>query len=150
MQAADSVRRLEQLKNVGFISDKEYVRERQAIELAMRPSAPISTSKNEVTGNQLAKPTALNKQPNGPKPGVHLASYRSLKQAERGWTQIRRAHSKILGDLSHEVTRISLGRKGTYFRLKAGPLASNDDARSLCSKLKRRRQFCETSMVGAG
>ena len=150
MQAADSVRRLEQLKNVGYIDADEYIRERQAIELAMRPTAPISSKKNAVTGAQLAKPVALDKESNGPKPGVHLASYRSQKQAERGWAQIRRAHNKILGNLLHEVTRVSLGRKGTYYRLKAGTVSSNNDARSLCSKLKRRRQFCEISMVGAG
>ncbi len=150
MQAADSVRRLEQLKNVGFIDADEYARERQAIELSMRPTVPSSSTKNMAMKTQVAKPVDLNNQPDSPKPGVHLASYRSKKQAERGWAQIRRAHRKILGDLSHEVIRVGLGRKGTYYRLKAGPLLSNADARSLCGKLKRRRQFCEPSMVSAG
>jgi tetratricopeptide (TPR) repeat protein len=148
MQAADSVRRLEKLKSIGFIDSNEYDRERQAIELSMRPTTLPSPKKTLVLGTQLTKPVALDKKPNGPKPGVHLASYRSQKQAERGWAQIRKAHSQILGDLSHEVTRVSLGRKGTYYRLKVGPVLSNDDARSLCKKLKRRRQFCEPSIVG--
>ena len=40
MEAADSVRRLEKLRDEGFISSDEYARERQAIELAMRPTQP--------------------------------------------------------------------------------------------------------------
>ena len=148
MQAADSVRRLEKLKNVGFIDANEYDRERQAIELSMRPTALPSPKKTVALETQVTKPLTLDKKTNGPKPGVHLASYRSKRQAERGWAQIRRAHSQILGDLPHEVTRVSLGRKGTYYRLKVGPVPSNDDARSLCKKLKLRRQFCEPSIVG--
>lgn len=150
MQAADSVRRLEQLKNTGYIDANEYGRERQAIELAMRPAAPVAAPVKAVTGAAGGNPAALNVQSSGPQPGIHLASYRSKKQAERGWAQIRRAHRSILGDLSHEVTRVTLGRKGTYYRLKAGPFSSNGKARTLCSQLKRRRQFCEPSTIGAG
>jgi hypothetical protein len=150
MEAADSVRRLEKLKNVGFINANEYARERQAIELSMRPTVPKSVNQNLVPETKVEQPIVLDNKSGGPKPGVHLASYRSQKQAERGWAQIRRAHSQILSGLAHEVTRVSLGRKGTYYRLKVGPVSSNDDARSLCSKLKRRRQFCEPSMVDAG
>ena len=150
MQAADSVRRLEQLKNSGYINANEYGRERQAIELAMRPSAPVATPVKAVPVAVVGNPVGLNKQSRSPQPGIHLASYRSKKQAERGWAQIRRAHSSILSDLSHEVTRVTLGRKGTYYRLKVGPLSSTGKARALCSQLKRRRQFCEPSIIGAG
>ena len=115
----------------------------------MRPKVRTLPKKNEVMESQITKPVALSKQLISQKPGVHLASYRSQKQAERGWSEIRKAHSKILGDLPHEVTQVSLGRKGTYYRLKVGPVSSNDEARSLCKKLKRRRQFCELSIVGA-
>lgn len=153
MEAADSVRRLEQLRNSGFINNDEYGRERQAIELAMRPSAPAvptATGARVLAPAAMAKPAVMQKSMAGPQPGVHLASYRSMKQAERGWAQIRRAHQAIVGDMSHEVTRVNLGRKGTYFRLKAGPVASTGEARDICGQLKRRRQFCEPSTVNAG
>lgn len=150
MAAADSVRRLEQLKNSGYISSTEYDRERQAIELSMRPNAPTAPSASAASPVALAKPAGMAKTMSGPQPGVHLASYRSLKQAERGWAQIRRAHQKVIGDMSHEVIKVNLGRKGTYYRLKAGPVASDGAARNVCSQLKRRRQFCEPSTVGAG
>jgi hypothetical protein len=89
-------------------------------------------------------------KPAGPQPAVHLASYRSAKQAESGWVQIKRAHGNVLGSLDHEVSRVTLGSKGTYFRLKAGPLPSVSDAKDLCRKLKQRRQFCDTTVMNDG
>jgi len=153
MEAADSVRRLEKLRDEGFISSDEYARERQAIELAMRPTQPspkVGLSQPAPTpvmprNHSMVKPE--NKM--GPLPAVHLASYKSAKQAERGWTQIRRAHRSVLGKLKHSVSRVSLGRKGTYYRLKAGPFKDATAVKSACRQLKRRRQFCEPSMMDA-
>jgi len=156
MQAADAVRRLEQLKNGGYIGSDEYARERQAIELSMRPTA--SPAMSVTGGTPAAAPagqvTKLEKSRAGKKrglqPAVHLASYRSKKQAERGWAQIRRAHSGLIGDLDHGVTKVNLGKKGTYYRLKAGPFPNAGAAKDMCRKLKRRRQFCEPSTMNAG
>jgi len=151
MEAADSVRRLEKLRNEGFISSDEYARERQAIELAMRPASPVAAK--PMAAKPVSKPAKLEKKmakPAGPQPAVHLASYRSMKQAQRGWAQIKRAHKGVLGSLKHEVSKVTLGRKGTYYRLKAGPFKNAGAAKNACRQLKRRRQFCEPSMMGAG
>jgi len=147
MEAADSVRRLEKLKNEGFISSDEYARERQAIELSMRPAAP---QMKPMAAKPVSKPAALKKMKvmSGPQPAVHLASYRSQKQADRGWAQMRRAYKTVLGSLKPEVKKINLGRKGVYYRLKAGPFKSAGAAKAACRQLKRRRQFCEASMMG--
>ncbi|MBT6096298.1 MAG: tetratricopeptide repeat protein [Rhodospirillaceae bacterium] len=150
MEAADSVRRLEKLRNDGFISSDEYARERQAIELSMRPSSPPSMAK-AMPAKPVSQPAKLKKNASkGPSPAVHLASYRSMKQAQSGWVQIKRAHKAILGSLKSEVSKVNLGKKGTYYRLKAGPFKNASSAKSACGKLKRRRQFCEPSMMGAG
>ena len=150
MEAADSVRRLEKLRDEGFISSDEYTRERKAIELAMRPTQPspkaVAPKQEMARNDKMAKPDTKA----GPQLAVHLASYKSAKQAERGWAQIRRAHRSVLGKLKHSVSRISLGRKGTYYRLKAGPFKDASAAKSACRQLKRRRQFCEPSMMEAG
>ncbi|MFQ5763684.1 MAG: tetratricopeptide repeat protein [Rhodospirillales bacterium] len=151
LAAADAVRRLEQLRDTGYISSDEYVKERQAIEVAMQPPPPAKP-----------KPTAMPAQPvapvkreqtmasTGPRPAVHLASYRSRKQADRGWAQVKRAHAKLLGGLEHQVTRVNLGKKGTYYRLKAGPFGSASEAKEMCRKLKRRRQFCQATVMEPG
>ena len=147
MEAADSVRRLEKLRNEGFIDSDEYARERQAIELAMRPAV-----------SSLSKPTSKTRKPEmivkgettSRQPALHLASYKTAKQAERGWAQIRRAHKSVLGKLRHSVNQVSLGRKGTYYRLKVGPFKDAKAAKTVCTELKRRRQFCQPSLMDAG
>lgn len=144
MEAADMVRRLEQLRASGYVTQNEYTRERQSIETAMRPATPKPMAAAPMAKDK----AAMAKHAGGPAPAVHIASYRSQKQAERGWAQIRRAHAKLLGGMKHEVSRVKLGKKGTYYRLKVGPLANNTKAKALCRSLKKRRQFCEPSMMG--
>lgn len=146
MEAADGVRRLELLKNEALISSDEYAKERAAIESAMMPKAPPMA--------KAAAPAAEAKEPvakSGPQPAVHLASYRSPKEADRGWAQLRRAYRELIGSLEPEVTKVDLGPgKGVYYRLKAGPLENPGAADALCRKLKTRRQYCEPSLMGAG
>ena len=147
MEAADAVRRLEKLRNEGFIGSDEYARERQAIELAMRPAVPAQPKIAPTAGETQSSMSAKVIQP---QPALHLASYKSAKQAERGWAQIRRAHRSVLGKLKHSVKKVSLGRKGTYFRLKVGPFKDTEAAKSACRELKRRRQFCQPSLMESG
>ena len=90
------------------------------------------------------------KASSGPRPAVHLASYRTRKSANQGWAKIKRANKKLLGGLEHEISRVNLGKKGTYYRIKAGPFKSAKAAKQICRKLKRRRQFCEPTMMGGG
>lgn len=157
MAAADMVRRLEMLRDAGFISSDEYARERAAIEGAMLPPAPAASMapvSMSVGGVEPASLTSgadiMTMVPNGPRSGIHLASYRSEKQAEAGWSQLKRAHSALLGQLNHAVTPIDLGSKGVFFRLVAGPFSSNSDAESTCKKLKSRRQFCDPAVAEFG
>lgn len=151
LQAADSVRWLEQLREENLISSDEYASERTAIEGYMTPApsapapaaAPVPMSSSPA---EMGAPVQLS----GPQPAVHLASYRSRKDAERGWSQLRRAHKSELSNLQPEITEINLGSKGLFFRLKAGPLASKGEADGLCRQLKQRRQFCEATFMNAG
>lgn len=152
MEAADDVRRLEILRDAGYIGTDEYGRERRAIEQAMQPPAPPPPA---VVQAMPAAPvekvkTEESKMATGPQPAVHLASYRSRKNASRGWTQIKRTNKKLLGNLDHQIVEVNLGKKGIYYRLKAGPFVDNAKAKDICRKLKRRRQFCEPSTMKAG
>jgi len=152
LEAADSVRRLEQLRDTGYINSDEYNKERQAIELVMRPKQPEAPSPLQAPmadNKPMASKSAM-KQSAGPGPAVHLASYRTRKSADAGWTKIMRANKELLGGLDREITKVNLGRKGTYYRLKAGPLESSKAAKALCKSLKRRRQFCEATVMEGG
>ncbi len=147
MEAADAVRRLEQLNATGLITTDEYTKERSAVEAAMQPAPPAPVAAQALTPTA----SAAEMKPAGPRPGVHLASYRSRKAADRGWAQLRRAHRSLLGKLTPEIAEVDLGAgKGIYFRLKAGPVADHAAAANLCRQLKKRRQFCEPTLVGAG
>jgi tetratricopeptide (TPR) repeat protein len=147
MEAADAVRRLEQVREAGLLTADEYARERKAVDTAIQPPPPPPPPP---MARAAAPEPAKEAKPAGPRAAVHLASYRSQKEAERGWAQIKRAHQELLGPLEHEVTKVELGGKGTFYRLKAGPVADNDAAQELCRKLKGRRQFCEPAFMGAG
>lgn len=145
MAAADAVRRMEYLRDGGLISGEEYARERKAVEVAMTPPAPEPPPPAAEEKPAAAAPPAA-KGPAAVKgaAAVHLASYRSRQQADRGWLQIQRAHKEILGKLQPDIAEVNLGAgKGTYFRLKAGPLASKEAAADICRQLKQRRQYCE-------
>lgn len=147
MEAADSVRRLEMLKNADLITSDEYLKERKAIETAMQPE-PMKT-----TAMAAPKAPAKDEKPklSGFQPAVHLASYRQKKAAERGWAALKKRFSSSIGDMEYRIERVDLGnRKGVFYRLKVGPLPSNDAAKSLCSKLKAKRQYCEPTTINFG
>ena len=154
MEAADMVRRLEMLRDAGFISSDEYARERAGIEAALMPAQPMAPVQQSSASMSMApgEPVQITGAPavSGPQPSIHLASYRSTKQAERGWAQLRRAHPDLLGDLNFTVMEINLGSKGIFFRLIAGPVSSNQGAKDICDKLKSRRQFCDPTFAEFG
>lgn len=148
MAAADSVRHLETLKATGLITSDEYSKERAAIEKSLQPeqpkmpvsAAPMEMPKEVATG-------AAKKS--GPQPGIHLASYRSQRDANKGWTQLKKAYRDLIGEMSPEISKVDLGPgKGIYYRLLVGPFDSQGDAQKVCAKLKVKRQFCETTVVG--
>lgn len=156
MEAADMVRRIEMLRDAGLISSDEYARERAAVEAALMPPEPMMPQQTSAltSGMMAAAPSepVMMEAPamSGPQPGIHLASYRTTKQAERGWSQLRRAHPKLLGGLDFTVTEIDLGSKGIFFRLIAGPFVGKEDASETCRQLKSRRQFCESTIAEFG
>ena len=147
MEAADGVRRLEQLQAASLITSDEYSRERAAIEKIMQPAPPRATAEARAA----PAASASSGGSRGQRPAVHLASYKSREQADRGWTQLRRTYQTQLGNLQPEITSVDLGPgKGTFYRLKAGPLASDDAVKNVCNELKRQRQYCEPTTVGGG
>lgn len=149
MEAADAVRRLEMLNAADLITSDEYAKERAAIETSMQPPAP----KNIASAGGTPKAMDGQNKPamSGFQPAVHLASYRQKKAAERGWAELSKRFGSVLGGLEHRVERVDLGnRKGVFYRLKAGPLPSNDAAKNACRKLKAKRQYCEPTTINFG
>jgi len=147
MEAADAVRRLEMLKYVDIITSDEYVKERAAIEKSMQPPASASMAGG---ANKSAKKSAQSFL-SGFQPAVHLASYRQKKAARRGWRVLQKQFGRVLRGLKFKIERVDLGgRKGVFYRLKAGPLPSNAAAKKICRKLKAKHQYCDPSTVNLG
>jgi hypothetical protein len=73
---------------------------------------------------------------------IQLGSVRSRQEANVEWERLRRSHADILGGLQLTVLEAELGNRGTYYRLRAGPIASRGSARHLCSSLVDRKVAC--------
>ncbi len=74
---------------------------------------------------------------------VQLAAVRDQTKIDGEWKRLLRKHTDLLGSLSLDVMRADLGAaKGIYYRMRAGPLGSEDAARALCKKLTERKVGC--------
>ena len=73
---------------------------------------------------------------------IQVASVRTADQAEAEWKRMRGRNTDLLGGLTHDVSRVDLGERGVWFRVRVGPVAGKAEARSLCSALKARKINC--------
>ena len=73
---------------------------------------------------------------------IHLASYRKLEAAERGWEQLSTQYGDILSGLSSVVREVDVPDKGVYQRLYVGPVVDEGEARDLCRRLQSRGAYC--------
>lgn len=73
---------------------------------------------------------------------VQLASFRSEAEAALAWESVRSSHATTLQDREHLVQRAEVPGKGTYYRLRVGPMAGKSTAAALCNSLKAEGQDC--------
>ncbi len=74
---------------------------------------------------------------------IQLAAARSSQGARTEWERLRTKHRDLLGNLGLTVTKADLGPgKGVFYRLRAGPLVSENTARTLCQQLAQRKVGC--------
>lgn len=89
-------------------------------------------------------PTRTAATPTGPgRFGVHLASFREAEAATGGWKKLASDYPNLLGVLSAKVKALDLPNLGgTYYRLKAGPFATDQMAKEVCEELEKVKQYC--------
>ena len=74
---------------------------------------------------------------------IQLAAARSSQGARTEWERLKTKHGDLLGNLGLTVTKADLGPgKGIFYRLRAGPLVSENSARALCQQLAQRKVGC--------
>ena len=103
------------------------------------PAQPAATAGAPAAGEAPAAPPPPPTQV-ATAPAIHiwLSSQKSREQAERGWQELKTAYPDLLGKLALTVREIDLGaaKGGIWYRVYAGPLASKQDAKDLCAKIK--------------
>ncbi len=73
---------------------------------------------------------------------LQLASARSEDAAMGEWKRISGKNGDLLGNLAPSVVTADLGERGTYYRLRVGPVADKPTADGLCSALASRNVGC--------
>jgi cell division septation protein DedD len=72
---------------------------------------------------------------------VQLVSEKSEGQALAAFEHIRKEHQAILAGLQPQITKVELGAKGTYYRVRIGA-KTQEAANKLCSALKAAGSSC--------
>lgn len=73
---------------------------------------------------------------------VQLAAVRDRAVAQSEWDRLQKANPDLLGMLSLHVMDVTLAGKGVFYRLRAGPLPSENAAKKLCAELAKRKEGC--------
>lgn len=68
---------------------------------------------------------------------VQVASRRSQAMALAAFADLQQKYTSLLGNYQPMIQSADLGNKGTWYRLRVGPIGKKADADSLCRKLKR-------------
>jgi hypothetical protein len=106
-------------------------------------------AKSKGKGDEMAGKSKMSDQKSagaGGKYGAHLASYRTVAGAKRGWRSLSRKYSKELGGMEFGTTEFDAGNgKGTYVRLVAMSFKSQAAATKFCRTLKAKRQYCKAT-----
>lgn len=80
---------------------------------------------------------------------VQVGAVRSQDAAEKEWARLVGRHNDLLGDLKLQVQEVDVKGKGTFFRIRGGPMADRAAADGLCDKLKAQKIPCIPVRPGA-
>ncbi len=93
-----------------------------------------------------ASASAIEAAASGEQFGLHLASYRDVTTARKGWQVLVEKYPDQLRDLKPRLEAFDLGTLGgRYLRLVAGPFADVAPARERCAALRAAGAFCQVA-----
>ncbi|MDH3196087.1 MAG: SPOR domain-containing protein [Hyphomicrobiales bacterium] len=73
---------------------------------------------------------------------VQVSSQRNADQAQAAFADMQRRYRSILGGFKANIQRADLGARGTYYRVRVGPMASRNAALQICEQLKSAGGSC--------
>jgi cell division protein FtsN len=114
--------------------------------LPATPPAPHTSEPAPVPAP--AKPAVASTNTNTSEPAVasggvllQIGSYKSDSEAMQSWNAFKARHA-IAAGYRPDIQKVSLGAKGTWYRLRLGALADKKSAAELCEKLKAQGAGC--------
>ena len=99
---------------------------------ASAPNTPVVGANN---APDVASPTSQNSY------RIQLGAVRDEGAAQAEWVRMQKKYADQLKGLSSSFAPVSLGDKGNFLRIQAGPL-TREDAEARCAKLKSSNQAC--------
>ncbi len=78
----------------------------------------------------------------GPQYAIQLLATKSTAAGQSAWNQISAKHGAQLGDLGLDLQTVTLQGRGTFVRVRAGPIAEKQVAVSRCKALSAAGQDC--------
>ncbi|MEM8687526.1 MAG: SPOR domain-containing protein [Pseudomonadota bacterium] len=144
--ALESELRAVQSQNVALSRTVRQLTERTEFTTASIPNAARAAAAPQSTrrqNNALTVPV----RPSGSERGVglHLATFRDPVALAKGWASLQKLEKTLLGELTAHAKAVRSSSGGTLYRLIAGPLSSQNEARLRCARLKTNKRFCEVS-----
>jgi hypothetical protein len=112
------------------------------------PAPQVAQAKIPTAPATAAKPAQPGKPVRGSSVQVQLFSSRSADEARSAWARLKDKNGDLLGALSPTVARADLGDRGTFYRLRAGPIADEAEARAICDSLAGRGTSCIIIRLG--
>ena len=73
---------------------------------------------------------------------IQIAAVASTKAAKKEWRRIASANEDLLSKLKLDIRRADLGARGIFYRVQAGTLESESEARDVCKALLERKVSC--------
>ena len=141
---ADGRRLLTMISRLEAVIGKLEALEGNTMDQASGP-AIRSAAKPEKRNNQKAVDAAISQDG---KYGIHLASYRTMKGARRGWAALEKQYPNELKILSFKTVEFDAGDgRGTFVRLVGAAFKTRADALRACSAMKAKRQFCQAVRI---
>jgi hypothetical protein len=112
----------------------------KAVASAKPATDPLAAAVAAATGTA-PKPAPAASGASGGGFQVQLAAVSTQEAAQAEWKRVSARHKELAG-LTPAIVKADLGDKGTYYRLRAGPLADKAAADGLCSTLAADKIGC--------
>lgn len=76
---------------------------------------------------------------------VQISSQRSREAAQNSFVDLQRRYPNLLSGQSPDIKEVDLGDKGTYYRVRLGPMPSRNEANEFCTKFRAAGGSCVVS-----